>query len=42
MNFETLVKYMASALFATPMIASAAVDLVRSGGFEADSEASGT
>ncbi|AEJ00512.1 hypothetical protein Nit79A3_0633 [Nitrosomonas sp. Is79A3] len=39
---NSFLKYMASALFATPMIASAAVDLVANGGFEADSQASGT
>ncbi len=35
-------KYVVSALFATPMIASAAVDLVTNGSFEADSQTSNT
>lgn len=35
-------KYVVSVLFATPMIASATVDLVTNGSFEADSQASDT
>lgn len=39
---NSFTKYVASVLFATPMIASAAVDLVTNGSFEVDSQASGT
>lgn len=39
---NSFTKYVASVLFAIPMIASAAVDLVTNGSFEADSQASGT
>lgn len=39
---NSFTKYVASALFATPMIALAAVDLVTNGSFEVDSQASGT
>jgi len=39
---NSFTKYVASVLFAIPMIASAAVDLVTNGSFEIDSQASGT
>ena len=39
---NSFTKYVASILFAIPMMASAAVDLVTNGSFEADSQASGT
>ncbi|MDP3281453.1 MAG: pyruvate-binding protein [Nitrosomonas sp.] len=39
---NSFTKYVASILFAIPMIASAAMDLVTNGSFEADSQASGT
>lgn len=39
---NSFLKYVIGALFATPMIASAAVDLVANGSFEADSQASGS
>ncbi len=39
---NSFTKYVASVLFAIPMIASAAVDLVTNGSFEIDAQASGT
>jgi len=39
---NSFTKYVVNALLVTPMIASAAVDLVTNGSFEVDSQASGT